>query len=53
MFPMVYGVLFCHQTLIRPTVTLSRNRLSSDQWIPRHVLKLKPRRAKHHAKRNR
>ena len=30
-----------------------RNRLSSDQWILRHVLKFQPRRAKHHAKRDR
>ena len=34
-------------------VTWSRNRLSSDQWILRHVLKFQPRRAKHHAKRDR
>jgi hypothetical protein len=34
-----------------PSVTWSRNRLSSDQWILRHVLKFQPRRAKHHAKR--
>jgi hypothetical protein len=33
--------------------TWSRNRLSSDQWIPRHVLKFKQRHAKHQAKRNR
>jgi hypothetical protein len=39
------------QTLIRPLVTWSRNRLSSDQWILCHVLKFQPRRAKHHAKR--
>jgi hypothetical protein len=32
-------------------VTCSRNRLSSYQWIVRHVLKFQPRRAKHHAKR--
>jgi hypothetical protein len=30
-----------------------RNRLSSDQWILRHVLKFQPRRAKHHAKHDR
>jgi hypothetical protein len=41
----------CLQTLIRPSVTWSRNRLSSDQWILRRVLKFQPRRAKHHAKR--
>jgi hypothetical protein len=41
----------CLQTLIRLSVTWSRNRLSSDQWILRHVLKFQPRRAKHHAKR--
>jgi hypothetical protein len=28
-------------------------RLSSDQWILRHVLKFQPCRAKHHAKRDR
>jgi hypothetical protein len=33
------------------SVTRSRNRLSSDQWILRHVLKFQPRRANHHAKR--
>jgi hypothetical protein len=43
----------CLQTLIRPSVTYSRNRLSSDQWILRHVLKFQPRRAKHHGKRDR
>ena len=35
---------------IRPSVTWSRNRLTSDQWILRHVLKFQPCRAKHHAK---
>jgi len=45
-------VLFCLQILIRPSVTWNRNRLSSDQWMLRQVLKFKPRRAKHHAKRN-
>ena len=44
-------VFLCLQTLIRPSVTWSRNRLSSDQWILRYVLKFQPRRAKHHAKR--
>jgi hypothetical protein len=47
---------------IQPTVSYggvsvmvwgSRNRLSSDQWILCHVLKFQPRRAKHHAKRDR
>ena len=41
------------QTLIRPSVTWSTNRLSIDQWILRQVLKFKPRHAKHHAKHNR
>jgi hypothetical protein len=37
-----------------PRVTSDRgNLLSSDQWILRHVLKFQPRRAKHHAKRDR
>jgi hypothetical protein len=35
------------------SVTWSRNRLSSDQWILRHVLKFQPRRTKHHAKHDR
>ena len=39
------------QTLIRPSVTWSKNRFSSDQWILYHVLIFQPRRAKHHAKR--
>ena len=39
------------QTLIRPSVTWSRNRLSSDQRILRHVLRFQPHRAKHYAKR--
>jgi hypothetical protein len=43
----------CLQTLIRPSVTWSRNRLWSDQWILRHVLIFQPRCAKHHAKRDR
>jgi hypothetical protein len=30
---------------------MKQKRLSSDQWILRHVLKFHPRRAKHHAKR--
>ena len=41
----------CLQTLIRPSVTSSRNRFSSNQWILRHVLRFQTRRAKHHAKR--
>ena len=36
-----------------PSVTGSRNQLSSDQWILRHLLKFQPRRAKHHAKHDR
>jgi hypothetical protein len=40
----------CLQTLIQPSATCSRNRLSSDQCILRHVLKFQPRRAKHHPK---
>jgi hypothetical protein len=43
----------CLQALIRSSVTRSRNRLSSDQWILRHVLKYQPRPARHHAKRDR
>jgi hypothetical protein len=39
--------------LIRPSVTWSRNWLSSDQWILHHVLKFQSCRAKHHAKRDR
>jgi hypothetical protein len=42
MFLGVYTIFFCLQTLIRPSVTWSRNRLSSNQWILRHVLKFKP-----------
>jgi hypothetical protein len=53
MFLGVYAVFLCLQTLIRSSVTRSRNRLSSGQWILRHVLKFQPRRAKHHAKRDR
>jgi len=49
----VYALFFGLQTLIRPSVTWNRNRLSSSQWILRQVLKFKPRRVKHHAKRNR
>jgi len=44
--------ILCLQTLIRPYVTWSRNRLSSDQWILRRVPKFQPRRVKHHAKRD-
>ena len=40
------AVFLCLQTLIRPSVTWSRNRLSSDQWILHHVLKFQPHRAK-------
>jgi hypothetical protein len=36
----------------RPSITWIRNRLSSDQWILRPVLKFQPRRAKHHANRD-
>ena len=53
MFLGVNAVFFCLQTLIRLSVTWSRNRLSSNQWILHQVLKFKPRRAKLHAKRNR
>jgi hypothetical protein len=49
--PWGIGCILCFQTLIRPSVTWSRNRLSSDQWILRHVRKFQRRRAKHHAKR--
>jgi hypothetical protein len=42
-----------HTRQHKPSVTWSRNRLSSDQWILHHVLKFQPRRAKHHAKRDR
>jgi hypothetical protein len=49
--PWSIGCIFCLQTLIRSSVTWGRNRLTSDQWILRHVLKFQPRRAKHHAKR--
>ena len=50
--PWGIGCIFV-QILIRPSVTWSRNRLSSDQWILRHVLKFQPCHAKHHAKRDR
>ena len=43
----------CLHALIRPSVTRSRNLLSSDQWILRHVLKYQPSPDKHHAKRDR
>jgi hypothetical protein len=49
-FSLGYRLYFC---VFRPTVKWSRNRLSSDQWILRHVLKFQLRRAKHHAKRDR
>ena len=42
MFLVVYTIFFCLQTLVRPSVTWSRNRFSSNQWILRHVLKFKP-----------
>jgi hypothetical protein len=48
----IRDVFFCLQILIRPSVTWNRNRLSSDQWMLRQVVKFKSRRAKHHAKRN-
>ena len=49
-----YRLYFCvSKPLIRPSVTWSRNRLSSDQWILRHILKFQLRRAKRHAKRDR
>jgi hypothetical protein len=51
MFLGVLAVFLCLQTLIPPSVAWSRNRLSSDQWILRHVFKFHPRCAKHHAKR--
>jgi hypothetical protein len=38
---------------LKSAVRWSRNRLSSYQWILRQVLKFQPRRAKHHAKRDR
>jgi hypothetical protein len=53
MFLGVYAVFFCLQTLIRPSVTWSRNQLSSDIWIQRQVLKFKLRHTKYHTKRNR
>ena len=37
----------------RPSVAWNRNQFWSDQWILRHVLKFKTRRAKHHATRDR
>jgi hypothetical protein len=51
--PLGIGCILCLQTLIRPSVTWSRNRLSFDERILRHVLTFQPRRAKHHAKRDR
>ena len=53
MFLGVYAVFFCLKTLINPSVTWSRNRLSSDQWILSQVLKFNPHCAKLHAKHNR
>ena len=50
MFLCVYAVPLCRHTFIRPSVTCSKNLLSSDQWIRRHVLKFQPRLAKHHRK---
>ena len=41
MFLGVYTIFFCLQTLIRPSVSWSRNRVSSEQWILRQVLKFK------------
>jgi hypothetical protein len=52
MFLVVYAAFSYLQTLIGLSVTWCRNRLLSDQWIPRQVLEFKPSRAKHHAKRN-
>jgi hypothetical protein len=46
----VKAVFVCLQALIRPSVTRSRNLLSSDQWILRHVLKYQPSPDKHYAK---
>jgi hypothetical protein len=50
--PCGIGCILCLQTLIRPSITWSRNRLLSDQWILCHVLKFQSRHAKHHAKRD-
>ena len=42
--------LECGRSWVRaPVGSYPRNRLSSDQWILRHVLKFQPRRTKHHA----
>ena len=49
--PWGIGCIFLSPNPHRPSVTWSRNRLSSDQWILRHVLKFQPCRAKHHTKR--
>jgi hypothetical protein len=43
----------CLQTLIWPSLTWCRDRLSSEQWNLPHVLKFQLRSAKHHAKRDR
>jgi hypothetical protein len=51
MFLGVWAVFLCLRSLIRSSVTGSRNRLSSYQWILRHILKFQPRLAKQHAKR--
>jgi hypothetical protein len=46
-----HRLYFCVSKPSSAVVTWSRNRLSSDQWILRHVLKFQSHRAKHHAKR--
>lgn len=51
--PCVCAVPSCFHTRIRSSVVWSRKRLSSDQWILWHVLKLQQHCAKDHAKRNR
>ena len=51
--PWGIGCMFVSPNPHPVIVTWSRNRLSSDQWILHHVLKFQPRRAKHHAKRDR
>ena len=49
--PCAICCIFVSPNPIRPSVTWSRNRFSSNQWILRHVLKFQTRRAIHHAKR--
>ena len=48
-----HRLYFCVSKPSSAVVTWSRNRLSSDQWILRHILKFQLRRAKRHAKRDR